>query len=346
MARHEVKIHANGSRTAESAPFLGSYITKSTVGLDAVSAMAAELVGMPTLKYKNTLQNAIETFLDWEREGACRIYVDGGYIEIKLLGSFPASDSPWDPAKNKFVVVFVPDAATRDHLINETPVIVTDETSTKVRVDNVFDADPARAKPTEIVYGQAPFVSQGFNQVMSDPGAKAEMVDARGVRFDCVVLEEINRQNVKLKTAELLESGDYKFMLTSRGGDAEGDPQTVMKKVKYIRVTPPVVKVTKVYMAGHPEKEGVVDPDGANVFEGENLVFGEGDSLTYHEIDAPDTEIACDITASSSGKLEFNMNGNAPSNAPIFFTLKTRGGIPGGQLQTVEVEAVSRDYEE
>ena len=239
MARHEVKIHANGSRTAESAPFLGSYITKSTVGLDAVSAMAAELVGMPTLKYKNTLQNAIETFLDWEREGACRIYVDGGYIEIKLLGSFPASDSPWDPAKNKFVVVFVPDAATRDHLINETPVIVTDETSTKVRVDNVFDADPARAKPTEIVYGQAPFVSQGFNQVMSDPGAKAEMVDARGVRFDCVVLEEINRQNVKFRTAELLESGDYKFMLTSRGGDAEGDPQTVMKKVKYVRVAPP-----------------------------------------------------------------------------------------------------------
>ena len=37
---------------------------------------------------------------------------------------------------------------------------------------------------------------------MSDPGAKAEMVDVRGVRFDCVVLEEINRQNVKLKTAD------------------------------------------------------------------------------------------------------------------------------------------------
>ena len=273
MARHEVKIHANGSRTAESAPFLGSYITKSTVGLDAVSAMAAELVGMPTLKYKNTLQNAIETFLDWEREGACRIYVDGGYVEIKLLGSFPASDSPWDPAKNKFVVVFVPDAATRDHLINETPVIVTDETSTKVRVDNVFDADPARAKPTEIVYGQAPFVSQGFNQVMSDPGAKAEMVDARGVRFECVILEEINRQNVKLKTAELLESGDYKFMLTSRGGDTEGDPQTVMKKVKYIRVEPPDdhAALTDLRTSGEDE------PDELSISDGVTLVFDKAD---------------------------------------------------------------------
>ena len=61
------------------------------------------------------------------------------------------------------------------------------------------DADPARAKPTEIVYGQNPFVSQGFNQVMSAPGAKAEMVDARGVRFDCVVLEEIIGHEVTFK---------------------------------------------------------------------------------------------------------------------------------------------------
>ena len=239
MARHEVKIHANNGATSEKAPFTGSYITKSTVGIDAICATAASLVGMPELKLKNIVQNAIEAFLDWEREGACRIHVDGGYVEIKLLGSFPAADSPWDPARNRFVVVFVPDAETRDFLINETPVIVTDETSTKVRVDNVFDADPAKAKPTEVIYGQDPFVSQGYNQVMSDPGAKAELVNARGVRFDCTVLEEMNRQNVKFKTADLLEAGDYRFMLTSRGGDADGDLQTVMKKVKYLKVEPP-----------------------------------------------------------------------------------------------------------
>ena len=93
-------------------------------------------------------------------------------------------------------------------------------------------------------------------------------------------------------------------------------------------------------------KNALIDAVGANVFEGENLVFGEGDSLTFHEIDLPDTEITCDVTSSSPGKLEFVMNGSAPSSTPITFTLKTRGGIPGGPLQTVEVEAVSRDYEE
>ena len=312
MARHEVKIHANGSRTAESAPFLGSYITKSTVGLDAVSAMAAELVGMPTLKYKNTLQNAIETFLDWEREGACRIYVDGGYVEIKLLGSFPASDSPWDPAKNKFVVVFVPDAATRDHLINETPVIVTDETSTKVRVDNVFDADPTKAKPTEVIYGQNPFVSQGYNQVMSDAGAKAELVNARGVRFDCTVLEEMNRQNVKFKTAELLEAGDYRFMLTSRGGDAEGDLQTVMKKVKYLKVAPtePVIDRIESDLG-----ENMISQDAAFTVLGLNL--GDARKLVLEYTNTAGVTAETDwtaVTPEADGKtISVNVLGGVPT---------------------------------
>ena len=268
MARHEIKIHANTGATSEKAPFTGSYITKSTLNLDMICAMAANLVGMPELKLKNLLQNSIEAFLDWEREEACRIHIDGGYVEIKLLGSFPAADSTWNPEKNKFVVVFVPDAKTRDHLINETPVIVTDETSTKVRVDNVFDADPTKAKPTEVIYGQNPFVSQGYNQVMSDAGAKAELVNARGVRFDCTVLEEINRQNVKLRTAELLEAGDYRFMLTSRGGDAEGDLQTVMKKVKYLKVTPtePVIDRIESDLG-----ENMISQDAAFTVHGQNL---------------------------------------------------------------------------
>ena len=102
MARHEIKIHANTGATSEKAPFTGSYITKSTLNLDMICAMAANLVGMPELKLKNLLQNSIEAFLDWEREEACRIHIDGGYVEIKLLGSFPAADSTWNPEKNKF----------------------------------------------------------------------------------------------------------------------------------------------------------------------------------------------------------------------------------------------------
>ena len=171
-----------------------------------------------------------------------------------------------------------------------------------------------------------------------------EGTDRHGTIAAAKVTSTASRATIAADALAELASEEYdgkRIVFTVRGNFASAKIAATLKYAE-----PPVVKVTKVYMAGHPEKEGVVDPDGANVFEGENLVFGEGDSLTYHEIDAPDTEIACDITASSSGKLEFNMNGNAPSNAPIFFTLKTRGGIPGGQLQTVEVEAVSRDYEE
>ena len=33
MAKHEIKIHENTSRTKETAQYLGSYITKTTVSL-------------------------------------------------------------------------------------------------------------------------------------------------------------------------------------------------------------------------------------------------------------------------------------------------------------------------
>ena len=315
MARHEIKIHANTGATSEKAPFTGSYITKSTLNLDMICAMAANLVGMPELKLKNLLQNSIEAFLDWEREEACRIHIDGGYVEIKLLGSFPAADSTWNPEKNKFVVVFVPDAKTRDHLINETPVIVTDETSTKVRVDNVFDADPTKAKPTEVIYGQNPFVSQGYNQVMSDAGAKAELVNARGVRFDCTVLEEMNRQNVKFKTAELLEAGDYRFMLTSRGGDAEGDLQTVMKKVKYLKVVPPGPRITKIKGDDESAAEGEINEGRPFTITGERLAGATATWSCVHE----GTEHSGEVTVNSTSETEMKCDGIVPIEGTIYF---------------------------
>lgn len=152
MAKHEIKIHENTSRTKESAQYLGSYITKTTVSLAQLCKSAAELSGIPELKLQTLIENDIDAFIDQERKGACRIHVDGGYVELRILGKFPAADSAWDPAKNALVVAFTPDDEMRYHLVNETPKIVTDETSTKVRVTNVFDV--AHPKPTELIHGR------------------------------------------------------------------------------------------------------------------------------------------------------------------------------------------------
>ena len=148
MAKHEIKIHENTSRTKETAQYLGSYITKTTVSLAQLCKSAAELSGIPELKLQTLIENDIDAFIDQERKGACRIHVDGGYVELRILGKFPAADSAWDPAKNALVVAFTPDDEIRNHLVNEVPKIVTDETSTRVRVTNVFDV--GTPKPTEV----------------------------------------------------------------------------------------------------------------------------------------------------------------------------------------------------
>ena len=238
MAKHEIKIHENTSRTKETAQYLGSYITKTTVSLAQLCKSAAELSGIPELKLQTLIENDIDAFIDQERKGACRIHVDGGYVELRILGTFPAADSPWDPAKNALVVAFTPDDEMRYHLVNETPKIVTDETSTKVRVTNVFDV--AHPKPTELIHGRNEYQMQGYNLCMDDVGAKVELVNSLGVRFECTVVRVINRQNIVCRSNAVLEPGDYKAYAYSRGGDPEGQLLNDYRKVKYVSVLPTV----------------------------------------------------------------------------------------------------------
>lgn len=238
MAKHEIKIHENTSRTKETAQYLGSYITKTTVSLAQLCKSAAELSGIPELKLQTLIENDIDAFIDQERKGACRIHVDGGYVELRILGKFPAADSAWDPAKNALVVAFTPDDEMRYHLVNETPKIVADETSTKVRVTNVFDV--AHPKPTELIHGRNEYQMQGYNLCMDDVGAKVELVNSLGVRFECTVVRVINRQNIVCRSNAVLEPGDYKAYAYSRGGDPEGQLLNDYRKVKYVSVLPTV----------------------------------------------------------------------------------------------------------
>jgi len=248
MAKHEIVIHENTGATKESAPFLGGYVTKNTIDLVALCKTAAELTGQPELKLQNLIENDIDAFIALERQGACRIHVDGGYVELRILGSFEAGDSAWDPMRNTLVVAFTPDDEVKTHLVNEIPKIVTDETSTKVRVDNVFDVEIP--KPTELIHGRHEFTVQGINLSMSDVGAKVELVNGMGVRFACTVVRQVNRQNVICKSDALLEPGNYKCYVFSRGGDPEGQLQGDYRNVKYMAVGDEPT-VTDVSAEGH-----------------------------------------------------------------------------------------------
>ena len=248
MAKHEVVLHENKGATKEKAPYLGSYITKNQLTLANIIPAAAAKAGMSAIKLQTLIENDIEALTQLEKAGACRIHLDGGYVELRIIGSFDATDASWNEEKNKLVVAFTPNTDLRNSLVNETGTIVTDETCTKVRLDNVFDVE--RPKPTEILYGRGTFQGQGINLCMGDEGARGELVNDIGVVFPCEVVEVLNRQNVRFRPPELLEPGDYKFVVFSRGGDPAGELQSSFRRVKYIAVEDPIT-VDDIASEGH-----------------------------------------------------------------------------------------------
>ena len=302
MAKHEVVLHANTGATKDKAPYLGGYVTKNTVKLSDIVAAAAPKAGMPAIKLQTLIENDIETLTELEKSGACRIHLDGGYVELRVLGSFESSDASWNADKNRLVVAFTPNADLRNALVNETGTIVTDETSTKVRVDTVFDLE--KSKPTEIVYGQNIFQAQGINLCMDDEGARAELIDENGVIFPCDVVETLNRQNIRLRSRSLIPGGDYKMVVYSRGGDAEGQLQGSFRKVKYVKIVTPFT-VDKI---GSEGKDGEIVKGSAFAATGTNLRFDAegGDSVKVKWTEATEKELSLTPKATTPTKMDFD----------------------------------------
>ena len=91
-------------------------------------------------------------------------------------------------------------------------------------------------KPYNLIHGQGIFRVAGFNMVLDDVGSTVYLTDKHGVTYEVTVDEVISKQLFKGHTAALLEPGDYKLVVKSRAGDAEGPLQTAFRKVKYLKV--------------------------------------------------------------------------------------------------------------
>ena len=278
MAKHEIVIHENTSATASVAPYLGSYIAKETVRLAEFASAVGAKCGLPPVQVVAILEGCFEAIEELEQESLVRVHTDVGTICAVIRGSFPTSDAAFDPLLNTLELALRLDDAIRLNLADTAVAIVTDETTTKVRVDNVMDLEEER--PMNLIHGQHVFRVAGFNLVLSDESAEAFLQDARGVTHSLVVDEVVSKQLFKAHTAELLDGGDYKLVVKSRGGDAAGPLQTAFRRVKYLRVVdpePPGPLVTGVHTEGRTD----LNPDaGPACFEGISL--GEVDEGKIH----------------------------------------------------------------
>ena len=273
MAKHEVIIHENTGVTKESAPYLGSYVSKETIKSDAFAAKIAERCGLPSIQVQAILAGTFDEIERLQKEGLVRVHLDGLMVCGIITGSFPTADAAFDSNRNALQLAVRLDEDVRNELADVTPTIVTDITVTKLRVDNVMDI--AIPRPYNLIHGRHHFSVAGFKMVLGDEGAEVYLQNGHGATFPVVIDEIKSSQLFTAHTATLLEPGDYKLIVKSRGGDAEGPLQTVFRKVKYLAVEDPFT-VEKVASEG---EDAIVKGEAFSA-TGTGLSFGEGDSVT------------------------------------------------------------------
>ena len=273
MAKHEVVIHENTSATKASAPYLGSYISKETVKSDAFAARIAERCGLPAIQVQAIIAGAFDEIEQLQQDGLVRVHLDGLAVCGIITGSFPTADAAFDPERNSLQLAVRLDDDVKNELADVVPAIVSDALVTKLRVDNVMDIEVPR--PFNLIHGKHVFSVAGLKMVLDDEGAEVFLQNARGTTFEVVIDEVKSSQLFTAHTAALLEPGDYKLIVKSRGGDAEGPLQTVFRKVKYLQVVDPPT-VDSIASEG---KDGIVKGE-AFAAVGANLSWKDGDKVT------------------------------------------------------------------
>lgn len=306
MATHEITIHENTGATKEVAPYLGTYLVKDSLRLTDILDKLAEKSGLTAVQVDAILYGAFSAIEKLENEMPTRIATDIGTVHLFISGSFPTADAAFNPATNKLLVAIKPDDDIRLELADVTPTIVNEATATKVRVDNVADLE--YTKPYNVIHGRHKFRVTGMNIVTTDAGATVKLVDENKVNHDVVVDTVESKQIFVAHSSTLLDGGDYKLLVASRGGDAEGPLQTTFRKVKYIRMEDPepVFSMAKSegLEDGHIANCGSIDIYGTNLTS-----YNTGDKIYAKVIYDGETEeqtVQFTITTVTATKIKVN----------------------------------------
>jgi len=326
MAKHEIMIHQNTGVTKESAPYLGSYLSKETIKSDAFAAKIADKCGLPAIQVQAIIAGAFDVIEELEQEGLVRIHVDGFTVCGIITGSFATADAAFNPDKNTLQLALRLDESIRNELAAVVPAIVTDSTVTRLRVDNVMDLEVPR--PYNVIHGKHVFRVAGFNMVLTDEGAGVALVDSRGIEYELVIDEVVSKQLFKAHTAVLLEPGDYKLVVKSKAGDAEGPLQKAFRRVKYLAIEDPFT-VEKVASEG----EDAIVKGEAFAATGTGLSFGEGDSVTVKWTEGGEEK-----------SLELTPSDTAPTKMD-FDAVDAFDDIPDGTELTFEFDLGGRHVE-
>ena len=276
MAKHEINIYENKTLSKTVAPYLGTYVTKRDVDMKELCERASQLSGLPAIQLEGMILGALNAAAEMQKESIVKVNFDGFCVIAQITGKFATADAEFG-AGNKLLLALRLDSDIRNCLVNVTPTIVTEETTTKLRVLDVQDV--AEPRPYGLVHGKRPFLIFGVNMVLTDEGATVFLEDSRGITYDVVVDEIVKeKQIIRAHTAALLEPGDYKVVVKTKAGEPDGQLQSDFRKVKYMKVVDPPT-VDDIASEGH---EGEIVSGTAFAAKGSGLdAFdaGAGDTV-------------------------------------------------------------------
>ena len=281
MAKLEVMVHENTGATKDTAPYLGSFVSKGNIDFAALAEQLSKRCGLPAIQIEAILRGSFSEFAKLQREDPVRINFDGGCVYIVMKGTFNSSDARFDSDKNSLELVWLLSDEIRNALVNETPKIVTGDTSTKVRLDTVADVETPR--PYQLIHGTKKFKCTGINLVTTDEGAEVYLENGMGVKIPCIVDEIFSKQEFNAHVSTAVEPGDYKLVVKSRGGDAEGQLQTSFRKVKYLAVDAPTPVIDYLYSSGHEDEHDAMYEEAAFAIKGTNLATAAKCELTFKD---------------------------------------------------------------
>ena len=303
MAVHKINIRANTlEKSKDKAPFLGVYQSNGTNNEEAMLPHVAEAAGQKDIQTRAILEGVFAAISKKNRaDGPTRMHLPGGISAfVGITGSFPASDSAFDPERNKVVQILGLSPKLRNALVNVQPEIVGEADGTRIELNRVFDL--AQKIPPAVIYGKRPFRCQGINIVTTDEGARVFMRNRKGMEFDVVVDEIVSSQEFTAHTPDLLEPGDYHVVVLTRGGNPDGTVREVDKPVKYLRVVDPPT-VDDIASEG---KEGIVKGE-AFAAVGANLSWKDGDKATVRWTeDGEEKSIEIEPSATTPTKMDFD----------------------------------------
>ena len=157
--------------------------------------------------------------------------------------------------------------------------------------------------------------NRGNVTYLDDVGSTVYLTDRLGVTYEVVVDEVISKQLFKGHTAALLEPGEYKLVVKSRAGDAEGPLQTAFRRVKYLKVAPPGPKITKIQGDDEPTPAGEINEGRPFTITGERLAGATATWSCVYE----GTEHSGEVRVNSSSETEMKCGGIVPVDGTIDF---------------------------